>query len=150
LPPSNPTKSHWRAWLPYGDDFRFVDEVSELEPPSRIVTSTDYGLRHKLIGTHRPSGEAVVPGVLLAEQAAQSALLLGHASGWLKADQAALLGRINCTFLSLVPLATIVQAEVTAAVEGPGIAAFRAKLHRGSDLIARIVLAAAIIDPARA
>lgn len=136
---------NWRAAIPYGDGFVFVDAVLELQLPQRIVTSHEYREQGSLAGQHLVGGRGVVPGILLAEQAAQSALILGHASGWLKPGDVALLGRINCTFQSVVELPATVIAVVSAQVQGGGIAGFRADLRVGDSQVARIILAASNI-----
>jgi len=137
----------WLVGLPYGEAFRFVDEVISSDPPGQIVTRTNYATRASLIGAHGVAGEAVVPGVLLAEQAAQSAYLLGRSMGWLRAKDRALLGRLNCTFEWPVSDRASVEAHVTAQVVGSAVAGFRAELRVEGRVVARIVVAVKNLGP---
>ena len=137
----------WVEWLPYGDSFRFVDEVVEIEMPRRLVSRTHFGRREALVQAHRIAAEIVVPGVLLAEQAAQSAFLLGRFNGWLGPQDAALLGRLNCTFERPVSADAVVEAEVAAQVQGGDLAGFRADLRVSGESVARIILAVKNLGP---
>jgi hypothetical protein len=137
----NDVPENWRDWFPYGNAFRFVDNIRLLGLPSRIVTETDY-LRHSsLIEAHRVAAVAVVPGVLLAEQAAQSAWLLGRCSGWLKAGDGAMLGRLNCTFELPAPASLPVTADVQGMVREGDTAGFRATLLSNGVQIGKVTMA---------
>lgn len=133
--------SNWRDWLPYDDAFRFVDDVRRLDLPTLIVTETDYRRHSSLIAAHRVAGIAVVPGVLLAEQAAQSAWLLGRCSGWLKVRDRAMLGRLNCTFDQPALADLPVTAEVRGMVREGDAAGFRATLNSNGMEIGKVVMA---------
>lgn len=134
----NPAQD-WRAWLPYGEAFRFVDEVREVAPPDRIVTATDYGARPDMVAAHHIA--SAVPGVLLGEQAAQSAWLLGRHIGWHAPGDRILLGRLNCTFERVVAPGSLVEAEVLLTVVTPLTAGFRATLAVGDEVVAKVILA---------
>jgi 3-hydroxymyristoyl/3-hydroxydecanoyl-(acyl carrier protein) dehydratase/acyl carrier protein len=85
------------AILPYGEDFRFIDSVISIEI-GRIVARTTWRENHPLIAAHFKDGPHVVPGVLLAEQAAQSALLLARLRGLVGPTEHLLLHQIRCDF----------------------------------------------------
>lgn len=137
----------WRNMLPYGEAFRFVDEMRRVEPPELLVTATAYGPRQALIGAHGVAGTAVVPGVLLGEQAAQTAWLLGWLGGWLKPGDRALLGRLNCIFETPVPGDAVVEAEVRALVRRGDTAGFRAAMRVDGREVAKITMAVKNLGP---
>ena len=85
--------------LPYGRDFLFVNRVCGLEPERWITTSMDYERSSAILESHFRGGPAIVPGVVLAEQVCQSALLLGLLSKKVKPGQPLLLGRLQCRFI---------------------------------------------------
>lgn len=138
--------SDWRTWLPYGNAFRFVDEVRSLTLPDIVVTEADFSRHGALIDAHLAAGEPVIPGALLAEQAAQSAWLLGRLTGWLAPGSRVLLGRINCTFEQIAPVNKPVTAEVHGAIMTADTAGFRAILHSAERPIGKIVLAVRKFD----
>ncbi|WP_018236252.1 hypothetical protein [Ensifer sp. BR816] len=131
----------WKTWLPYGEAFRFVDEVLELAPPDLIITSTSFAAHKKLVDAHGVAGGPVLPGVLLAEQAAQSAWLLGRRIGWLLPTDAALLGRLNCSFDAPVSARATVEAEVRPTIITTDSAGFRAILRVDGKYVAKVILA---------
>ena len=138
----------WRGALPYGDAFCFVDEIlMSSDDEKRIVTRTDYATRGELIGAHQVAGEVVVPGVLLAEQAAQSAFLLGRRMGWLGERDRALLGRLNCTFERAVDGQAQVEAHVRAQLVARDVAGFRAEIEVDGEVVGHIVLAVKNLGP---
>jgi acyl carrier protein/3-hydroxymyristoyl/3-hydroxydecanoyl-(acyl carrier protein) dehydratase len=93
--------------LPYGDQFRFVDLIVSAEL-NRIVTSTAWNAENLLVAAHFRDGPHVVPGVLLAEQAAQSALLLANLRGLAAPGEAMFLAQLRCDFrAAAVPPLTI-------------------------------------------
>ena len=138
--------SDWRTWLPYGDSFRFVDEIRSLKLPDLVVTEADFSRHVALIDAHRAAGEPVVPGALLAEQVAQSAWLLGRLTGWLAPGARVLLGRITCTFEQVAPVDKPVVAEVHGSIIAADAAGFRATLHSADKPIGRVVLAVRKLD----
>lgn len=138
--------SDWRDLLPYGDAFRFVDTIEAIELPRRLVTSTDYARHDALVAAHRVA-EATVPGVLLAEQAAQSAWLLGRYSGWIEHGDKVLLGRLNCTFEAPAPRGAHVLAEVELVNSTRSEAGFRALLGSNGLRNAKIILVVKRLEP---
>lgn len=136
----------WRDWLPYGEAFRFVDTIEAIALPRRLATRTDY-LRHDTLVAAHGVAEATVPGVLLAEQAAQSAWLLGRCSGWIEPGDRVLLGRLNCTFEVPAPRGARVLAEVELVHSTESEAGFRALLSSQSRRHAKIVLAVKRLEP---
>lgn len=131
----------WREWLPYGEPFRFVDEILRLELPGLLISSAGYERHRRLIEAHRVAGTLVVPGVLLAEQAAQSAWLLGRCSGWLQEGDVAVLGRLNCVFHSSAPAASPVIATVRRVVQSTETVGFRATLESKDIEVATVTMA---------
>ena len=132
--------------MPYGDAFRFVDEIRALELPDFVVTETDFRRHSALIGAHRVAGEPIVPGALLAEQAAQSAWLLGRLTGWLAPGARVFLGRINCTFEQIALVEKKVIAEVHGTIVATDTAGFRATLQSADRPIGKVVLAVRKFD----
>lgn len=142
----NRVPSDWRTWLPYGEAFRFVDEIRALDLPRYISTETSYRRHEVLINDHRVALDPIIPGVLLAEQAAQSAWLLGRLSGWLLPGARVLLGRINCAFERIAPFGEPVVAEVYGSVTTSDSAGFRATLSSSGMVIGKVVLAVRRFD----
>jgi len=66
-----------RSLLPHAFPMLMLDRVLELEPGKRIVTRKCISGSELYLQGHFPKGSAIVPGVLLVEAIAQSALLLG-------------------------------------------------------------------------
>ncbi len=63
--------------LKYGDEFMFVDEVRSIDIEiGKVITVKTYSSHWGIIVAHSLATGPVVPGVLMIEQAAQSALLL--------------------------------------------------------------------------
>jgi len=137
----NDVPENWRDWFPYDDAFRFVDDIRLLSLPSRIVTETDYRRHTGLIEAHRVASLAVIPGVLLAEQSAQSAWLLGRCSGWLRAGDGAMLGRLNCTFELPAPASLPVTADVQSMVREGDTAGFRVTLLSNGVQVGKVTMA---------
>ena len=84
--------------LPYGRDFLFVSRVWALERGRSITTSMEYCRSDAIVAAHFRDGDPAVPGVILAEQVCQSALLLGLLSETLRPGFQMLLGRLDCRF----------------------------------------------------
>ena len=137
----------WRDWLPYGDAFRFVDTIELLDLPRRLVTSADFSRHDELVAAHRIV-EATIPGVLLAEQAAQSAWLLGRCSGWFEEMDKVLLGRLNCTFEGSALRGATIQADVELVTSTATEAGFRAVLSTTGQHLAKVIIAVKRLEPA--
>lgn len=135
--------------LPYGPNFLFVDEVVVMPDERRIVTRKTYASDHPVVGAHRPGGLALVPGAVLIEQAAQSALLLGLESGWIGRGQRVLLARVKAEFLVPVLCPVIVEADIALSICRPETLGFAASLNVGGVVHARVAGVCALPDEAQ-
>lgn len=121
--------------LPHGPDARMIARVRSIER-DRVETEMDWGLDDARIAAHFPHGPHVVPGVFLAEQAAQSALLMAMAKN--SVGKVFLLGQLRCDFVApaMAPCTVLTRALISAAVRGA--IGFQAECFSGEKLLARI------------
>lgn len=107
------------ALLPYGDAFLFIDEAESHEA-RRLTTSFTWRDERPEIAAHFARGPKLVPGTLLAEQAAQSALLLAILAGYQEPGIPMLLGQFRCqiTGPAPAPCAVVVEVSIDALVGG--------------------------------
>jgi len=124
--------------MPYGPDFLWVDEVLEQDGDRRIVTSKHYLANASIVRDHTPAGVTIVPGVILIEQAAQSALLLGLRSGHVVSGKAAFLGRVKADFIAPVVCPAQVEVDLVVSVLRAEAIGFAAKLKSDLQLCAHI------------
>lgn len=96
------------ARLPHGPAVRMITRIVLVEP-EKIVTEMDWSLEDPRIRDHFARGPYVVPGVFLAEQAAQSALLL--ALQRVAGSSTFVLGQIKCNFVDSAVAPCTVRAE---------------------------------------
>ncbi|MER8512913.1 hypothetical protein NKH47_08165 [Mesorhizobium sp. M1060] len=124
------------ALLPYGDGFRFVDQVVGLNDNS-VVTRKRYGFSDPSIAAHQIGGKSVVPGVYLLEQAAQSALLLAMAREPERAVMAYWLAKIDGLFHAPVwpPCEVVAETQVVLVQDSFG---FRTACRIGQTLVASV------------
>jgi 3-hydroxymyristoyl/3-hydroxydecanoyl-(acyl carrier protein) dehydratase len=131
--------------LPYGPDFLWVDEVLDVGP-QQIRTRTFYSPDKPILQSHFLNGPAIVPGVILIEQVAQSACLAGRlaaGAGEQQADDtpaAAVefaLGQVKARFLSPAKAPCELIADVTLRIGNRSIG-FRGKLFHGDTVIAEV------------
>lgn len=132
------------ALLPYGSSFLFVDEVISHDQ-RHILTATHYQPSHPLIDAHFAGGTKLVPGVLLVEQACQSALLLCRLLAGADARQPMVVGRIQAVFEAPARCPCRLQTEVSLAVVQPERVGFSAMVLLDKIEIARIKGAAAML-----
>jgi 3-hydroxymyristoyl/3-hydroxydecanoyl-(acyl carrier protein) dehydratase/acyl carrier protein len=109
-----PEPARVRELLPYGDEFRMIDEVGSFSPGGTIVTLKHHALDSPIIAAHFRDGPAIVPGTLVAEQVAQSALLAGHLIGELGSAGTYLLSQLRCEFLGVAEAPCVVRVELRA------------------------------------
>lgn len=98
--------------LPYGDDFRFIEEVRLLQS-QRIVCTMTWAINDPRIIAHFARGPHIVPGVLLAEQVSQSALLLAKVEKRLPTEGQVVLAQLRCDFLAPAVAPCLVESDVT-------------------------------------
>lgn len=127
----------------------FVDRILSLESGKQIVTETNWADRPAILEAHFRGGPAVVPGVLLIEQAAQSGALLWRMS--LVDERPLFLGRANCRFLKPVTKAMLITTvEATLILRTNSAVGFRATVSARGDAVATFQLAAGVMpNPAR-
>jgi len=83
-------------------------------------------LKNPLIDAHLIGGKHIVPGVLLTEQAAQTALLLARINGLMASNEYLVLSQLRCDFLHPGVAPTTVTAEVSIRGTGHGHFGFMA------------------------
>lgn len=127
-----------RQLLPYGPDFLFLDRVWSIEPGKSITTSMDYDGQSAILSSHFLDGPAIVPGVIMAEQACQSALLLALISRIIPAGHRFLIGRMQCTFEKPAFAACRLKSVIELELSLNEAVAFRAGLWLHEDSVAKI------------
>lgn len=85
------------AVLPFGNAFHFVDRVKCVDRDTRIVTSKHYDCRLEVIAAHMVLG-GLVPGSVMIEQAAQTALVLALIRGDAEPGRLGVVGAIKARF----------------------------------------------------
>lgn len=83
--------------LPYGDAMRCVDGI-ELLTSDRILTTMTWQAADQRVAAHLINRPGIVPGVFLAEQVAQSALLLALQRGVGGPGRPIVLAKLMCDF----------------------------------------------------
>ena len=123
--------------LPHGPSFVMVSRVVS-HRPGELATSKEWALSDGVIEDHFPKGPKVVPGVLIAEQAAQSAFLLAILDGLAAPNEVFFLASSRCEFLApaLAPCSVIAQTEFTAVVGGR--IGFQSRCSVREQIVARI------------
>lgn len=112
------------ARLPHGPAVRMITRIVIVEP-EKIVTEMDWSLEDLRVRDHFLRGPHVVPGVFLAEQAAQSALLL--ALQRVAGSPTFLLGQIKCNFVGSAVAPCTVRAEAEWRGQFSNVFRFRAR-----------------------
>ncbi len=123
--------------LPQGEGFRFVDAVLARTPVS-IVTARAWTADDAIIRAHFTDGPHVVPGVLMAEQVAQSALLMARLEGTVHSNRAIVLAQLKCDFISPAAAPCTVEAEVRFLAGGTSYVSFEGVCRVGGADVARI------------
>jgi 3-hydroxymyristoyl/3-hydroxydecanoyl-(acyl carrier protein) dehydratase len=124
--------------LKYGDEFRFVDETLQVDIRAGLITTSKvYRSDWDIVVAHTLATGPVVPGVLLIEQAAQSALLL---CSYREPDAVARprLANIRATWNAPGTLDTPIHAHVQVRVATASTSSFEASIRCNGLDIARI------------
>ena len=103
-----------------------------------LITSKEWTLDDPIAADHFRDGPKVVPGLMIAEQAAQSALLLAMLDGLAKQKELFFLANVRCEFIApaLVPCSTIIETALTATIRG--CIGFQSQCMVGDQVVARI------------
>ena len=121
--------------LAYGAEFQFVDGIVDWRPEDLEIGAVfTYRSTLPWIAAHTQAAGPVAPGVLLIEQAAQTALLLLDCPP----GKSPRLGNIRATFSQAVPLDTPVLAKVSLSRSMGQVWKFDARL-RVQDAVAATV-----------
>jgi len=90
------------------------------------------------ISDHFTGGPHIVPGVFLAEQVAQSALLLAILDGLIADSEFFILGNLRCDFLTqaIAPCSVVAVTIITGRARG--FVGFQGECHVGNAHVARI------------
>jgi acyl carrier protein len=123
--------------LSYGTAFRFVDSVILFEK-TRLITMMSWKLEHPIVKAHVIDGRHIVPGVLLAEQAAQSALLFARAKGFVARQDHLLLSQLRCDFRHPAQAPIITTSDLSIRGTGHGHFGFVATCFAESTELAKI------------
>jgi 3-hydroxyacyl-[acyl-carrier-protein] dehydratase len=103
-----------RNILPHGFPVLMIDRVLAVDRDRRIVTRKCVSGSEPYLQGHYPNGPVIVPGVMLVEAVAQSALLLAILSGSAQTEGFEhLLGEIRAVFRAPVIPGDVVEFEVT-------------------------------------
>ena len=127
-----------KAKLPYGDDFLFIDSATIISE-KEIETSYHYHTRDLIIASHFENGPSIVPGVIIAEQICQSALLLAHYNPYFNNPNLGYLGRLKSSFHA--PAVCSPSAEIKVIMRYNklmnGTAAFTGEAYQGDTLLVK-------------
>lgn len=125
------------AALPFGAAFRFVDQVISCDGAGRVVTATHYDTDRKVIAAHASLG-SLIPGSILIEQAAQTALLLALIRGDAAPDRLGVVGAIKARFERPVTAPAELWCELTVAyLQAPQLG-FAAEISLDGKVITRV------------
>lgn len=124
-------------WLPHGRAFRLVSEIVHRER-GELATAKHWLADDRILSDHFRGGPHVVPGVLLAEQAAQTALLLAMLEGFARPRELLFLGSLRCEFPApgYAPCSVVARVSLEAALGNHF--GFRARCSVGEREVARI------------
>lgn len=125
------------ARLPHGPTALLISEVTE-HAPGRIAVLKHWSGEEAWIAAHFPKGPRVVPGVFLAEQVAQAALLLAKLDDVTAADLLYVLGNVRADFLRPALAPCSVLAVVTLTGSARGMIGFAGECSVDGTLLARI------------
>lgn len=124
--------------LKYGDEFRLVDETLEVDVDAGLITTSKvYRSDWDIVVAHTLATGPIVPGVLLIEQAAQSALLLCR---YREPDAIAMprLANVRATWNTPGMLDTPIHASVRVRDATSSTSSFEASIRCNGLEIARI------------
>ncbi len=123
--------------LPHGPAARMIERIRS-RAPGTIETEMPWSVRDARIAAHFPPGPSVVPGVFLAEQVAQSALLLAILDGLAAPKELFVVGQLRCDFVrpALAPCTVLARVILTAQVKGS--VGFQGECQTDSEIVARI------------
>jgi 3-hydroxymyristoyl/3-hydroxydecanoyl-(acyl carrier protein) dehydratase len=123
--------------LPHGPSARMISEVIEHQP-RQIKVIMHWLLDNPQIADHFSDGPHIVPGVFLAEQVAQSALLLAILDGLIDDGEIYTLGNLRCDFIApaVAPCSVVAITSITARVRG--FVGFQGECLIGNTPVARI------------
>lgn len=125
------------ACLPHGPAARMISEVCD-QGPRRIAVAQHWTGDEEWIAAHFPAGPRVVPGVFLAEQCAQAALLLAKLEDTAGAGLLYLLGNVRADFLLPAVAPCSVLAAVTLTGTARGMIGFAGECSVDGQVVARI------------
>ena len=123
--------------LPQGEGFRFVDMVVS-QGPTSIVTARNWTEDDPIIRAHFTAGPHIVPGVLMAEQVAQSALLMARLKPETASKRNIALAQLRCDFMAPAIAPCVLQAEVRFLAGGSSYVSFEGICTVGDVQVARI------------
>lgn len=125
------------ACLPHGPAACLISEVCE-HTPGRISVVKHWTGEEAWIAAHFPAGPHVVPGVFLAEQCAQAALLLARLDEEGTAGRLYLLGNVRADFLLPAVAPCSVFAAVTLTGTARGMIGFAGECSVDGQPVARV------------
>ena len=123
--------------LPHGPSARMISKVLEHQTGQiKVIKHWQQDDLH--ISDHFNGGPYIVPGVLLAEEVAQSALLLAILDGLIADTELFILGNLRCDFLAqaISPCSVVAVTIITGCARG--FVGFQGECHVGNTLVARI------------
>jgi hypothetical protein len=115
----------------------FIDEAEHIGR-RQLTACFTWHVDRPEITAHFLRGPKLVPGILITEQVAQSALLLAIIEGYHTSGKPLMLGQFRCEIMrpAQVPCTVVADTEVDAVVVGK--IGFRAKCSVNGDLVAKV------------
>lgn len=124
--------------LPYGDGFLFIDRVVAFRASEWMETEKCYSSAHPIIAAHFANGPKLVPGVILAEQICQTALLLGIRSGMFGGKSPPLLGEVKARFPQPALADCVITSRVTVDTCIRRAVSFQGRAFRANELVCKL------------
>ena len=132
--------------LPYGFQYLFIDSIVDTDAERYIECSKHYSALLEIVKAHKKIG-GYVPGNVLCEQAAQSALLLGLIRGIVDLDSnTVVLAKQKSDFLIPAKAPCEIISKVNILAIGDTKIGYEAKLETDGVCIAKIKGVCAILE----
>lgn len=123
----------------YGPAMCFIDRVIAFDPLAATISAQcTYSGSTEMIVAHSLAAGAIVPGIFLIEQAAQTALAFTLLNAWAQPMHRVRLVNVRAEWVQPAPLDYPITADVLVRPAGAGTSSFSAKLRAGETPVARV------------